>query len=64
MSGEIKYYSKKKGFGIITSDSVDYFFRYTDIVGKKHKDCIKGEKVSFVPQPHTRGLRAVEVMSV
>ena len=64
MTGRVKIYDGKKGFGIINSNNRDYFFRYTDIVGRAHRHCFEGETVSFVPQEHVRGLRAVEVRAV
>ena len=62
--GEVKLYNKRKGFGIIQSDERDYFFRWTDIVSPTHKHCIAGEKVLFIPQMHSRGLRASQVVKM
>lgn len=63
-TGKVKVYSKKRGFGIIVSDSKDYFFRYTDIITESHKHCEIGETVSFIPELHTRGLRAIQVQTI
>lgn len=63
-TGKVKVYNKRKGYGIITCESQDYFFRYDSIIGKSHRDCSVGEKVSFIPELHTRGLRAVQVQTV
>lgn len=63
-TGMVKVYNKRKGYGIIRSDNSDYFFRWTDIVSTSHKQCKTGERVSFMPQEHFRGLRAVEVKAI
>lgn len=64
MTGVVKSYSAKNGYGFVISDDVEYFFRYTDIQGKKYPCCTKGEKVSFFPVNGDKGLRATRVNSL
>lgn len=61
MTGRVKIYNKNKGYGIITSCNIDYFFMWTDIECKGHKHCHVGEEVSFKPIEHDRGMRATQV---
>lgn len=64
MTGKIKVYNKRRGYGIIQAEKNDYFFRWNDIISDTHKECRSGEKVQFVPLIHARGLRAIEVQTV
>ena len=61
MTGVIKSYSRKNGVGFVTANDRDYFFRWNDIVGRKHAQCKTGEVVSFEPYECNRGLRASKV---
>ena len=61
MTGKIKHYSGKKGYGFIQADNQDYFFLYADFVEKKNGYCRVGNQVSFLPTNGTRGLRATEI---
>lgn len=61
MTGIVKSYSRKNGVGFVTANDKDYFFRWSDIVGRKHSHCIAGEVVSFEPYECNRGLRAINI---
>ena len=61
MTGVIKSYSRKNGVGFVTANDRDYFFRWNDIVGRKHAQCKTGEVVSFEPYECNRGLRATNI---
>lgn len=63
MTGKVKIYNKRKGYGIIDADK-DYFFRWTDIISDSHKHCEVGETVSFIPYKDVKGMRAKQVQSI
>lgn len=52
MTGRVKSYNPKTGWGFIESDGNDYLFstRYSE-----------GEKVEFDPQKTSKGLRATNI---
>ena len=61
MTGRIKHYSGKSGYGFITAGNEDYFFLHTDFVEKKNGYCKVGNEVSFLPQKGSRGLHATQI---
>ena len=64
MTGTIKWFDAKKGFGFITAeDGHDYFVHHNDMTGGKstRDDMAEGQPVEFEVKPCEKGLRAVEV---
>ncbi|MFA6755792.1 MAG: cold-shock protein [Bacilli bacterium] len=49
MTGTVKFFNTKKGYGFITEDdsNKDYFVHYTGIAGDGHKSLSEGQKVTF-----------------
>ena len=64
MTGTVKSYSCRSGYGFIKSDNRDYFFRYSDILNKSYPVCRVGEQVSFSPSRNDRGLCATLVEAI
>ena len=60
MRGEIKSYSYTKGYGFITSEVGELFFRYFDCNNNSRK-LKEGRKVIFLPIESSKGLRATDV---
>lgn len=60
MTGIVKSYSIKHGYGFITSEGRDYRFKSFEM----RLPPLKGEKVSFVPYETEKGLRATKVRSI
>lgn len=61
MTGKVKFYNEKKGFGFITgTDDVDYFVHVTQL--PKDQDVPKpGEEVSFDIKDTPKGQQAVDI---
>lgn len=65
MTGSVKWFNNKKGFGFITSDSgEDVFVHYSGIAGDGYKSLHEGDKVEFDTQPADKGPTAVNVRLV
>lgn len=61
MTGIVKHFSGKNGYGFVTNCNGDYFFMEKDVIGKK---CKVGQSVSFMPEKTLRGLRATQVQAL
>lgn len=65
MTGTVKFFDDKKGFGFITNDEtkVDIFVHFSGIVGEGHKSLKDGQKVSYDEEtdPKNGKPRAVNV---
>ena len=64
MTGRIKSYSGKSGYGFIHTEQGDVFFMHTDFIQKKSGYCQVGNEVSFSPVTNSRGLRATQIALV
>lgn len=65
MTGEVKWFDTKKGYGFITSDDgKDFFVHYTGIVSDSFKTLDKGEKVSFELEDGVKGVQATQVKAI
>ncbi|RKQ63195.1 putative cold-shock DNA-binding protein [Thermovibrio guaymasensis] len=62
LTGTVKWFDSKKGYGFITADSgQDVFVHYTGIQGEGFKTLEEGERVSFSITESDKGLKAVNV---
>ncbi|WP_456342063.1 cold-shock protein [Thermovibrio sp.] len=62
LTGTVKWFDSKKGYGFITADNgQDVFVHYTGISGEGFKTLEEGERVSFNVTESEKGLKAVDV---
>jgi CspA family cold shock protein len=62
LTGTVKWFDSKKGYGFITADNgQDVFVHYTGINGEGFKTLEEGERVSFSVTESDKGLKAVDV---
>ena len=62
VSGKVKWFDNKKGFGFILHDSgKDVFVHYSSIEGKGYKTLAEGELVQFEIIESTKGWKAQNV---
>jgi CspA family cold shock protein len=62
VSGKVKWFDNKKGFGFILHESgKDVFVHYSSIQGKGYKTLAEGEVVCFDLVESTKGWKAQNV---
>ncbi|MHC1767975.1 MAG: cold-shock protein [Verrucomicrobiia bacterium] len=62
VSGKVKWFDNKKGFGFILHESgKDVFVHYSSILGKGYKTLAEGEVVNFDVIESTKGWKAQNV---
>jgi ATP-dependent RNA helicase RhlE len=63
MTGTVKWYNEKKGFGFITSDmnSEDVFLHHTALQPHEDVHIATGDRITFTVQKQEKGLVALEV---
>lgn len=62
MTGNVKWFSKRKGYGYITgADHKDYYVHYSDIQEEGFRFLSKGEQVRFDGTTEEKGDRAINV---
>ena len=60
--GQVKWYSREKGFGFIAhSSGQEVFFHHSGIVPGESEDFAEGTRVTFVVEETEKGPQAVEV---
>lgn len=65
MTGTVKWFDERKGFGFITSeDGQDIFVHYTSIQGDGFKNLNEGDAVEFEVNKTDRGPQASNVVKV
>jgi CspA family cold shock protein len=66
ITGTVKWFDSKKGFGFITRDDngEDIFVHFSAIKGEGFKNLEEGEKVEFEIVQDEKGPRAAEVVKV
>lgn len=63
MTGTVKWFSTKKGFGFITGpNGRDVFLHHKEVIGRGFKDFAEGEIVEYDLEETEKGLRAVRVV--
>ncbi|WP_028950233.1 cold-shock protein [Sulfurihydrogenibium subterraneum] len=66
VTGTVKWFDSKKGFGFITRDDngQDIFVHFSAIQGKGFKNLEEGEKVEFEIVQEEKGPRAANVVKL
>lgn len=65
MTGTVKWFDERKGFGFITSeDGEDIFVHYTSIQGEGFKNLNEGDQVEFEINETDRGPQASNVVKL
>lgn len=62
MTGKVKWFNAKKGYGfIVGEDGAEYFAHYSKITGEGFKYLEDGEEVSFESVETEKGLTAEKI---
>ena len=63
MTGTVKWYNEKKGFGFITldSDGKDIFLHHTALQQNEDNNITSGDSLTFTIKSQKKGLAAIEV---
>jgi len=63
MTGTVKWYNEKKGFGFVTSDmnGEDIFLHHTALQPHEDVHIVTGDRITFTIQKQEKGLAALEV---
>ena len=66
ITGKLKWFDSKKGYGFITPDdnSQDVFVHITAVLDSGLQELLEGQKVSFEPIEESKGLKAVDIANV
>ncbi len=64
LTGEVKWFNVKKGYGFITSNNVDYFVHYADIDCDGFKILKPKQNVEFDTYEGKNGIQAGHVKVV
>ena len=66
MTGTVKWYNEKKGFGFITSDrnSEDVFLHHTALQPQEDVNIVPGDRITFIIHKQEKGPAALEVKRV
>lgn len=66
MTGTVKFFDEKKGFGFITPDGggQDLFVHFSEIKMEGYKVLKDGQRVSFTPTKGPKGEQATNVQAV
>ena len=59
MTGKVKSFSPKDGYGFITADDTDYFIHSKD--WEYRLPPTEGLEVEFIPKKTSKGLRATKI---
>lgn len=62
MTGKVKWFNNKKGYGFLLSeDGTEVFVHYTGITGMEFKTLAEGEPVEYDVVVGKKGMQAVNV---
>jgi CspA family cold shock protein len=65
MTGRVKWFDEKKGFGFIErEDGNDVFVHFRSITGEGFKTLTDGQEVEFDVEPGPKGPQAVNVSAL
>jgi len=62
LTGTVKWFDTKKGFGFVNADDKDYFVHFSSIKSEGYRKLVDGEEVSFEIGATEKGECAVEVV--
>lgn len=63
--GKVKWFSNKKGYGFITTDSgEDVFVHYSEIQGEGYKSLEEDQEVEFEVEDGPKGKQAKDVVQL
>lgn len=63
MTGKVKWFNDKKGFGFLTGDDgSEVFVHYSAIVGEGFKTLAQGDTVKYDIKGTKKGLQAINVL--
>ena len=62
MTGTVKWFDDRKGYGFITDGDKDYFVHYSEVKMSGHVTLDEGQKVEFEISENERGPCAVNVV--
>ncbi len=62
VTGTVKWFDKKKGYGFITrDDGTDIFVHFSAIMSEGFKELLEGQKVEFTVEDGQKGPQAFQV---
>lgn len=65
LTGKVKWFNSKKGFGFITGDNgKDYFLHYSNIEMEGYKSLNEGDKIEFKVEATDKGEKAINVKKI
>lgn len=64
ITGTVKWFNAKKGFGFIESEKGDVFVHFRNIVSDGYKKLEEGQQVSFEISEGEKGLQAENVKAI
>lgn len=64
VTGKIKWFDDKKGYGFAQADGKDYFVHYKEIQGTGFKTLIEGQSIKFDPADGVKGKVAKNIVSI
>lgn len=65
LTGKVKWFNSKKGFGFITGDNgKDYFLHYSNIEMEGYKSLNENDKIQFQVEATDKGEKAINVKKI
>lgn len=65
LTGKVKWFNSKKGFGFITGDNgKDYFLHYSNIEMEGYKSLNENDKIEFKVEATDKGEKAINVKKI
>jgi len=64
VTGTVKWFDPKKGYGFVNTEGGDHFCHQTDIAMEGYRELVEGEKVEFDSVQTERGLQAKNIKVV
>lgn len=65
LTGKVKWFNSKKGFGFITGDNgKDYFLHYSNIEMEGYKSLNENDKIQFQVEATDKGEKAIKVQKI
>lgn len=65
LTGKVKWFNSKKGFGFITGDNgKDYFLHYSNIEMEGYRSLNENDKIQFQVEATDKGEKAIKVQKI